>query len=128
MSWDLRFDEATRTAVLRARGAVNVAASLAAVEELVADPRLTPGHAILLDLRSVDYTPTLADARQLTDLDGRAERIRAFPLAFVTATPQHFSAAALLSALANAKGAVTRAFRSFDEAAAWLDARRAATG
>ena len=114
------FDPAARRAVLRAEGVVDLEASLDAIGALTTDPRLEEGYAILVDMRLADYTPSLADARKLTDMQRHADRLKRHPLAFVTATPAHFAAASLVAMLATLKGATAKEFQQLDEATAWL--------
>ena len=120
MPFTNEFDPGTGRAVLRAEGAVDLEASLEAIGALTEDPRLLEGYAILVDMRLADYTPSLSDARKLTDLQGTTERLKRHPLAFVTATPAHFSDASLVAMLATLKGATAKAFQQMDEATAWL--------
>jgi hypothetical protein len=120
MPYHLEFDPSHRQAVLRAEGDVDLAASLDAIAVLTIDPRLQPGYAILVDMRQADYTPSLADARKLTELRDQAESLRHHPIAFVTATPAHYSAASLVATMASLRGVAARAFREQGEALAWL--------
>lgn len=123
MPYTTAFDPARRLAVLRADGPVDLAASLEAMAALTTDDRLTPGDAILVDMRAADYTPSLAEVRRLTELQGQSERLKAHPIAFVTATPVHHTAANMVATLATLKGATAKAFRDLAEAEAWLASR-----
>ena len=128
MPYTSAFDAARHLAVLRADGAVDLAASLEAMAALTADDRLAPGWAILVDMRAADYTPSLAEVRRLTELQGQAERLKAHPIAFVTATAVHHTAANMVATMATLKGATAKAFRDLAEAEAWLASPPPRTG
>ena len=125
MPYHLEFDATLRRAILRAEGAVDLAASLDAIAALTIDPRLQPGYAILVDMRQADYTPSLADARKLTELRDQAAELRHHPIAFVTATSAHYSAASLVAAMASLRGVAARAFQRHEEGLSWLAEQQA---
>jgi hypothetical protein len=120
MPYHFEFDRGLRRVTLRAEGHVDLAASLGAIGDLTIDPRLEEGFAILVDMSQADYTPSLADARKLTELRDHAERLRSHPVAFVTATPAHYSAASLVATMASLRGVMAKAFQGLDPALGWL--------
>lgn len=120
MPYATEFDFPRRRAVLRAEGPVDLAASLEAMAALTTDARLGSGYTILVDMRAADYTPSLAEVRRLTDLKGQAEQLKAYPIAFVTSTAVHHTAANMVATMATLKGARAKAFRELAEAEAWL--------
>jgi hypothetical protein len=120
MPYTHAYDSGARLVLLRAEGIVDLQISLEAIGSLAQDARLQPGYGILVDMRLADYTPSLADARKLTDLQGTTELLKRHPLAFVTATPAHFAAANLVATLATLKGATAKAFQQYEDATAWL--------
>lgn len=122
MPYSIAFDREARRAVIRGVGTVDLATGLGAVVSLMDDPRLEEGYGVLVDIRDVDYTPSLAEARHLAGLGAEAERLRRHRVAFVTATQTHFSAAHMVATLAAMKGVVAKAFRALDEAEGWLAA------
>jgi hypothetical protein len=125
MPYTHEFDPGARLVLLRAEGIVDLQISLEAIAAMAEDSRLQPGYAILVDMRLADYTPSLADARRLTDLQGLTELLKRHPLAFVTATPAHFAAANLVAMLASLKGATAKAFQQYEAATAWLAGKQA---
>ncbi|HSR15022.1 MAG TPA: hypothetical protein VLL51_04690 [Gemmatimonadales bacterium] len=120
MPYHLEFNSVLRRATLLADADVDLSASMDILAALTVDPRLEPGYAVLVDMRQADYTPSLADARKLTELKEYAERLRSHPIAFVTATPAHYSAASLVATMASLRGVKARAFQQHDEALNWL--------
>lgn len=125
MPYTHEFDPGARLVVLRAEGIVDLQISLEAIGALAGDSRLQRDDGILVDMRLADYTPSLADARRLTDLQGTTELLKRHPLAFVTTTPAHFAAANLVATLATLRGATAKAFQQYDEATTWLAGKQA---
>lgn len=124
MTYTHEFDPEAGLAMVRGQGIISLAVCLAAVDTLLEDGRLADGYGIVVDMREADYTPTLADARELGSLDGRAARLRRHPVAFVTTQPAAYSAATLLVTLAGLKGIRAKAFQELDPALAWLAGSR----
>lgn len=122
MPYTTRFDPTARRGSLVAEGSIDLAGSVEAMLALAADPELEPGWAILVDLSTASYTPTLADAAKLAGLQQHADPLRGRRIAFVAGTPSIQAITSLLAGIASARGIQAKAFVTASEAETWLAA------
>jgi hypothetical protein len=90
----------------------------AGIEEFANDPLLQPEFGILLDLRENDYTPSAAEAHELTVL--YLDKLRGRPLAMIVSRLVQLGVANMISTIAELRGGAVRAFRDRTEGEKWL--------
>jgi len=110
-------------AVVVAEGACDLAATLAEIESLSADPRFTRGMGILADARRIDYVPSPDETRLIAMVSSRREAFQDHPLAIVVEQMIHYGLARLFAAHAALQGATVEVFRDVGEAQSWLHAK-----
>lgn len=123
MEYRIDWDGAVEDVLFTTRGEADVDALDGMVEEFLADPRFRDGLKILLDHRACRWIGmSVEDIRRRAELQrAKRGRIGYQQIAFVVATPEEYGMARMLAAHLDGQVAfVARAFRSIDEARAWL--------
>lgn len=119
MPVSLTFAESTGFTV-HAAGKVTYDEVQAAIDELLAHPKLAPGANVLTDARDVTGTPSTAElrliARQMRQLTDRG--VQAFAIA--TDSTYVYGIARMFSVFAEFAGVSVAAFQDMREAQTWL--------
>ena len=84
-----------------------------------------PDYAIYIDLRALEYVPTLADARRFATIFRSLHNVFGGPIALLVQSQSGFAMASLIAVLVKAVGYRMRAFLAPDEARAWLEEMKA---
>ena len=90
------------------------------IVEFSKDPRLGPDFGVVLDLRENDYTPSAAEAPELTKL--YLDSFRGRPLAMIVSRLVQLGVANMISTIAELRGGSVQAFRDREEGEQWLAA------
>jgi len=88
--------------------------------EFSKDPRLGTDFGVVLDLRENDYTPSAAEAPELTKL--YLDSFRGRPLAMIVSRLVQLGVANMISTIAELRGGSVQAFRDREEGEQWLAA------
>ena len=101
-------------------GSTSGAEILTGLREVLDDPRFNPAHSVIIDLGKLEQTPTIAELRDIA-LTVRANSVgTGARRAMVTASPVFYELARLFARLTAGSASRYRAFRTRDEAEAWL--------
>ncbi len=102
-------------------GRLTVVESLAAVDEVVADPLFEPGYGILSDHRAIEEpaTPELIRA-MIGHMQARAAALGAARMAVIVSHPASFGMMRMLQARAEGIGLPVRIFKDETAARRWL--------
>ena len=79
-----------------------------------------PEAAILVDVREIDYTPTVSDVRHFVSRHEELTRLWRNPQALVTAGGVNFGMAMMMCTLIEVSGGKSQAFTNREEAESWL--------
>jgi len=79
-----------------------------------------PEAAILVDVRGIDYTPTVSDVRHFVSRHEEMTRLWRNPQAMVTAGGVNFGMAMMMSTLIEVSGGRSQAFTDREKAETWL--------
>ncbi len=92
----------------------------AALLKVVADPSFRAGYSILVDARSLDYTPTIAECKQFSEFHISTDELIMSKVAVVVTKMVDYGMANMFSTLCEIGGASVRSFQSVPEAENWL--------
>lgn len=94
------------------------------IERGIHGQRYESDYALYIDLRGLEYVPTLAEARRFATMFRSLHSVYGGPMAVVVQTTVGFGMASLIALLVRAIGYRMRAFQSPDEAKGWLETVR----
>ena len=89
------------------------------IRSMLDDPTFDPAYPMLIDLHAVEQTPTIPELREIA-LIVRANAISSARRAIVSEQLLYYGLAVLFAILTEGAATRYRAFRSRDEAEAWL--------
>ncbi len=95
------------------------------IERGVYGHRYEPDYAILIDLRALEYVPTIAEARRFATMFRTLHNVFGGPIALLVQTERGFKMASLIAMLVRAIGYRMRAFQAPGDARHWLDEMKA---
>ena len=119
MPYTITVDAARRRAVVVGVGYNDLASTLAAMDQLAAQPEFSPSFGMLCDFRENGYTPGTSDSGKLAD--AYAARFSGRPMAIVVSNLLHYGVANMITTIVRLKGSPVAAFRDVGEAESWLD-------
>lgn len=119
MPYKITVDTERRMAIVVGSAPNDLASSLAAMEELASRPDYGAGFGMLCDFRENDYTPGLADSRELAE--AHVARFSGHPMAVVVKGLLHYGVANMITTLINLRGIQVAVFRELAEAETWLE-------
>ena len=125
MPYEYRIDRDAHRIHVRAWGQSTFEEGCEAAEHLVADPDFIPALPILCDARGLEYLATYKEALAYRDM---FERLRASfrgPIAIVVEGTARYGVSRMVASLAQLAGVQVEAFRSVEDAEAWLAAHAA---
>jgi len=120
MAFDFSFDLNNRTVYLKASAVIDLSSSFEAMKTLLSDDQFSEDMGILVDIRDVDYAPSLAEVFNILQsplwraIVGGGHRI-----AVVAGKPVQFGMTNVL-ARRSGEAAKIEPFYRLDEAARWL--------
>ena len=118
LSYDL--DPSRQRVDVVVSGKTSGAELMAALRELLDNPQFDSGYAILVDLGGVEQSPTIAELRDIA-LAVRANSVgTGARRAMVTSSTVFYELAQLFARLTSGSASKYRAFRSREDAEAWL--------
>lgn len=121
MPYDVSIDPAARRVTIRGHGTSDLAATLAQMRALAADPLYAPDFALLVDANELDYVPTFAETLRLRDAFEELRAEYRGPIAIVLADTLRYGVTRSLAGMTSLFGVRLQAFRDFPAARAWLD-------
>jgi hypothetical protein len=111
-----------------AKGVFDFEASQAVFADTARALESSPEAGILVDVREVQYTPTVSDVRHFVSRHEEMTRLRRNPQALVASQGVNFGMAMMMSTLIEVAGGMSHAFTNLEEAERWLlDALRQRT-
>jgi hypothetical protein len=119
MAFDFSFDFDTRTAYVKASADVDLGSSLEAMKTLLSNDEFGKDMGILVDIRDVDYAPSLAEVFNILQSPVWRTIVGAHRIAVVAGKPVQFG---MTNVLARRSGdaAKIEPFYRLDEAIKWL--------
>lgn len=106
--------------VVRGSGEVAVADNDAMLRALRTACEVRPSSRVILDLSSVDYIPTPAEARTLAENLAALAKPRQCLMAVVARPGAQYGVARMIETLSSIQNVTAAAFASVDEAVAWM--------
>ena len=97
------------------------------MQELLGDPSFDPAYGILIDIRSLERAPSVAELAEFANFVRAHAVTPGARRAFVTSSPVFYEAAVLFTRLAKGTVVSYRVFRSLTAAEEWLEAPRPET-
>jgi hypothetical protein len=126
MPFDIRIDPGRRLAVVRVWGQTDIESIFERMRGMRADPAFEAGMPILIDIRTLDWIPTVPDAERIAASYRDPALLKGHRAAIVAPRGAAFGMASMVSTLARLEDAEVEAFESEDAALDWLE-RRART-
>ncbi|WP_020472758.1 hypothetical protein [Zavarzinella formosa] len=120
MPFQLTFDPEHRLATITGSGPADAAAIRGILLQVVADPEFKFGYRVLLDARSLDYTPTPEETRAFVEFHMSIEALRNSKVAVVVGKLVDFGMANMFAALCDLEDAPVQSFQSIIAAKEWL--------
>ena len=120
MPYDISIDPAARRVTVRAHGTSDLAATLAQMRALAADPLYAPDFAMLVDANGLDYVPSFAETLRLRDAFEELRQSYKGPIAIVLDDTLRYGVTRTLAGMTSLFGVRLQAFRDFPSARAWL--------
>jgi hypothetical protein len=102
------------------QGSFTFEASQAVFADTARALEASPEAGILVDVREVQYTPTVSDVRHFVSRHEEMTRLRRNPQALVTAGGVNFGMAMMMSTLIEVSGGKSQAFTDREKAEIWL--------
>jgi hypothetical protein len=120
MPYDVRLSSDGPIIHLTADGPFDFEASLPVFTDVEREMERTPEAAILVDVRDVEYTPSVADVKHFVARHVEMTRVWRNPFALVAARGVNFGMAMMMCTLIEVAGGRSQAFTSREEAESWL--------
>ena len=117
VTWNFAVEEELVTA--QAKGPTTYEQCISMLEEVSGDPRHDPRFKVLVDVRGIDYSPSVAEVRQLAE--ALVERRESFSkgMAVIVDPGPHYDLAELCSRLAKSQGFTLACFGTEPLARDW---------
>jgi hypothetical protein len=120
MAFDFSFDSNNRTVYVKASVDIDLSSSLEAMKTLLSDDQLSKGVGILVDIRDVDYAPSLAEVFNILQSPVWRAIVGRHRIAVVAGRPVQFGMTNVL-ARRSGEAANIEPFYRLEEAARWLN-------
>lgn len=120
MGFQINIDSNKQKATILGTGHTDAAGFRDILLKAVADPSFRVGYGILVDARSLDYTPTIDETKQFTEFHISNDTLKRSKVAVVVTKVVDYGMANMFSTLCEMKGATVRSFQSVTEAECWL--------
>ncbi|HTR20195.1 MAG TPA: hypothetical protein VMH88_05005 [Gemmatimonadales bacterium] len=127
MSFVFEIDAERREVRIVGSGPSNFRETARFIERGIHGHHYEPDYAIFIDLRALEYVPSLAEARRFATMFRSLHNVYGGPMAVLVQTAVGFGMASLIAVLIRAIGYHMRAFQHPEEARAWLDQAKAKT-
>lgn len=95
------------------------------IERGIHGHRYEPDYAIFIDLRALDYVPSIVEARRFAIMFRALHNVFGGPIAILVQTNRGFKMASLIAMLVRAIGYRMRAFQAPEDARGWLEEMKA---
>lgn len=125
MSFTFEIDTEHREVRIVGSGPSDFRESARFIERGIHDHSYEPDFAIYIDLRALEYVPTLADARRYATIFRSLHNAFGGPIVLLVQSQSGFAMASLIALLVRAVGYRMRAFLAPEEARAWLEEMKA---
>ena len=120
MPYEYRIDRDAHRIDVLAFGRSTFEEGCEAAERLVADPDFIPALPILCDARRLEYLATYQEALAYRDMFERLRSSFRGPVAIVVEGTARYGVSRMVASLAQLAGVQVEAFRSIEDAEAWL--------
>ena len=120
MGFQISIDSNRQTATIVGIGPTDASGFREILLKAVADPLFQVGYRILVDARSLIFTPTIEETRQFSEFQSSNDTLKKSKVAVVVAKVVDYGMANMFSTLCEIGGASVRSFKSVTEAEDWL--------
>ena len=120
MGFQVNIDSNIQTVTIVGTGPTDAAGFREILLKAVADPSFRVGYRILVDARSLDYTPTIEESKKFVEFHISNDTLKRSKVAVVVAKLVDYGMANMFSTLCEIGGASVRSFKSVTEAENWL--------
>ena len=109
-----------KLAVVTASSEINLADCIKEMHEVARTPNFKPWYDVLVDLRTVSYTPTLFESYQLARTLRELRRTYSGPMAIVVSNSPHLGISKTIGSFVESSGMKLGTFTTVEEAQRWL--------
>ena len=120
MAFTCQIREQDRIAYVEADGHIDLAACRAIIAEVASEIRSVPELGVLVDIRGIDYSPTVEDLRELGATLGDMREMLVSRSVAIVSGESRLPLTWLACALAEASGLRMASFSDYKQAKSWL--------
>ncbi len=121
MPFDYTISPEKGTALVRASGPVDVRSSVEAMGRLASDPSFHPDYRVVVDLRDMEYRPSLGELRLIAWAMGHEKKSYPKRIAVVLSESQRMQRAKRYARFSQMAGLGLELFADMNEALRWLE-------
>jgi hypothetical protein len=118
IDWEIREDE--KLVSVRVDGPVEIGSIVESIVAVTGSSRFRPEFAVLVDLRTMVYAPSLAEALEIAQALTTLRRMYRSRIALVAGNAFHLRLTQMTSAMARTAGMEHRSFSDLEAAQRWL--------
>lgn len=109
-----------KIAYVTAHGSINMEAIKQIISDVAADPLFQPKYKVIVDLRKMEYSPSVSDIQLIASLVGEMKKSYQNKVAIVVSGKFHYGMAKMAAAYTEMSGVpMIDAFTDFEEARQW---------
>jgi len=108
-------------AYVTAHGLINMENIKQAISDVAADPLFQPKYKVIVDLRKMEYSPSVSDIQSIASLIGEMKNSYQNKVAIVVSGTLHYGLARMAATYTELSGVpMIDAFTDFEEARQWV--------